>query len=51
MTLPALYERYQDEVDYLAGKGSRDVKKLYKKIDHRILNKIPRGPIKEKKKY
>ncbi|KAG6410368.1 hypothetical protein SASPL_128426 [Salvia splendens] len=51
MTLPALYERYQDEVDYLAGRGSRDVKKLYRKIDHRFLNKIPRGPVKDKKKY
>ncbi|KAH6814996.1 hypothetical protein C2S51_019816 [Perilla frutescens var. frutescens] len=50
MTLPALYERYQDEVDYLASKGSRDIKKLYRKIDHRFLNKIPRGPVKEKKK-
>ncbi|KAH6827793.1 hypothetical protein C2S53_015403 [Perilla frutescens var. hirtella] len=51
MTLPALYERYQDEVDYLASKGSRDIKKLYRKIDHRFLNKIPRGPVKEKKKF
>ncbi|XP_047944217.1 reticulon-like protein B9 [Salvia hispanica] len=51
MTLPALYERYQDEVDYLAGRGSRDVKKIYRKIDRRFLNKIPRGPVKDKKKY
>lgn len=51
MTLPALYERYQHEVDYLAVKGSRDLKKLYRNFDHRFLNKIPRGPVKEKKKF
>ncbi|KAL0446846.1 UNVERIFIED_CONTAM: Reticulon-like protein B14 [Sesamum latifolium] len=51
ITLPALYERYQDEVDYLAGKGNRNMKKLYKKLDSKFLNKIPRGPVKEKKKF
>ncbi|KAF9593642.1 hypothetical protein IFM89_036024 [Coptis chinensis] len=48
-TLPALYERYEREVDYLAGKGTKDIRKLYKKFDSRVLNKIPRGPVKEKK--
>ncbi|KAA8529111.1 hypothetical protein F0562_034090 [Nyssa sinensis] len=48
-TLPALYERYEKEVDHLASHGNRDVKKLYKKFDSRVLNKIPRGPVKEKK--
>ncbi|KAK4399970.1 Reticulon-like protein B9 [Sesamum angolense] len=47
----ALYERYQDEVDYLAGKGNRNMKRLYKKLDSKFLNKIPRGPVKEKKKF
>ncbi|KAL0446848.1 UNVERIFIED_CONTAM: Reticulon-like protein B9 [Sesamum latifolium] len=51
ITLPALYERYQDEVDYLAGKGNRNMKKLYRKLDSKFLNKIPRGPVKEKKKF
>ncbi|KAL0292041.1 UNVERIFIED_CONTAM: Reticulon-like protein B14 [Sesamum calycinum] len=51
MTIPALYERYQDQVDYLASRGNRDMKKLYKEIDSRILNKIPRGPVKEKKRF
>ncbi|GER44428.1 reticulon-like protein [Striga asiatica] len=51
MSLPALYERYQDEVDYLANKGNRDMKKLYRKLDNKFLNKIPRGPTKEKKKF
>ncbi|PIN23711.1 Reticulon [Handroanthus impetiginosus] len=51
MTLPALYERYQDDVDHLARKGNKDMKKLYNKIDNKFLNKIPRGPVKEKKKF
>ncbi|KAL7132433.1 hypothetical protein ABFS83_12G073900 [Erythranthe nasuta] len=51
MSLPALYERYQSDVDYLARKGNKDMKKLYKKIDTNFLNKIPRGPVKDKKKY
>ncbi|KAF5181626.1 Reticulon-like protein b9 [Thalictrum thalictroides] len=48
-TLPALYERYEHEVDYLVGRGTRDLKKIYKKFDSKVLNKIPRGPVKEKK--
>ncbi|KAF8390095.1 hypothetical protein HHK36_024617 [Tetracentron sinense] len=47
--LPVLYERYENHVDYLASKGNRDMKKLYKKFDSKVLNKIPRGPVKEKK--
>ncbi|KAM7463508.1 hypothetical protein LguiA_031629 [Lonicera macranthoides] len=48
-TLPALYERYEAEVDHLATRGNRDAKKLYKKFDLKVLNKIPRGPVKEKR--
>ncbi|KAK4763851.1 hypothetical protein SAY87_013289 [Trapa incisa] len=48
-TLPALYERYEREVDYMAERGSQDVKKLYNKFDSRVLAKIPRGPVKEKR--
>ncbi|KAF8378668.1 hypothetical protein HHK36_030017 [Tetracentron sinense] len=48
-TLPVLYERYEEEVDYLASKGNRRVKKLYRKFDSKVLNKIPRGPVKDKK--
>lgn len=50
-TLPALYERYQNEVDYLVSQGNQDMKKLYKKFDTEVLNKIPRGPVKQRKKY
>ncbi|KAK8953808.1 Reticulon-like protein B2 [Platanthera zijinensis] len=47
--LPVLYERYEGEVDHLALKGSRDLKKLLHRFDSDFLNKIPRGPVKEKK--
>ncbi|KAL0906243.1 hypothetical protein M5K25_024720 [Dendrobium thyrsiflorum] len=47
--LPALYERYEREVDHLAFMGSRDLKRLFHRFDTNVLNKIPRGPIKEKK--
>lgn len=48
MTLPALYERYETEVDHLLARGNEDIKKFYKKIDSNLLNKIPRGPVKTK---
>lgn len=48
-TLPALYEQYEGEVDHLTTKGSHDLKKIFKKLDTKVLNKIPRGPVKEKK--
>ncbi|KAI3733929.1 hypothetical protein L6452_13388 [Arctium lappa] len=49
-TLPALYERYEHEVDYLASKGIRDMKNMLKQFDSNVLNKIPRGQVKEKKR-
>ncbi|XP_066364708.1 reticulon-like protein B9 [Miscanthus floridulus] len=48
LTLPALYERYETEVDHLVAKGHEDLKKFYKKVDSNVLNKIPRGPVKTK---
>ncbi|XP_010906987.1 reticulon-like protein B2 [Elaeis guineensis] len=48
-TLPALYERYEYEVNNLITTGSRDLRKLYMKLDSKVLGKIPRGPVKEKK--
>ncbi|KAK7274249.1 hypothetical protein RIF29_15331 [Crotalaria pallida] len=49
ITLPVMYERYEYEVDYLASKGNQDMRRLFKKLDSNVLNKIPRGPVKEKK--
>ena len=49
LTLPVMYERYEHEVDYLASKGNQDLQSLLMKFDSKFLNKIPRGPVKEKK--
>lgn len=49
VTLPVMYERYEHEVDYLASKGIQEVKRLFNTLDSKVLNKIPRGPVKEKK--
>ncbi|THU55793.1 hypothetical protein C4D60_Mb11t10330 [Musa balbisiana] len=46
-TLPALYERYEDEVNHLAVRGSHDLHTFYRKLDSTVLNRIPRGPIKK----
>ncbi|KAA8541289.1 hypothetical protein F0562_025252 [Nyssa sinensis] len=48
-TLPFLYDRYQDQVDYFAGRVNRQMRQTYKKFDSEFLQKIPRGPVKEKK--
>ncbi|CAL9221318.1 unnamed protein product [Arabidopsis halleri] len=48
-TLPVMYEMYEDDVDRVAGKWMRKMKKLYKKVDSNVLSKIPRGTVKNKK--
>ncbi|XP_024991998.1 reticulon-like protein B9 [Cynara cardunculus var. scolymus] len=44
-TLPALYERYEHEVDYLASKGIRDMKNTLKQFEFNVLSKIPREQV------
>lgn len=51
VTLPIMYERYEYEVNYLASKGNQDVQRLFNTLDTKVLTKIPRGPVKEKKKW
>ncbi|KAI4350958.1 hypothetical protein L6164_005360 [Bauhinia variegata] len=48
-TLPIVYEKYEEEINSLAGALIQDVRKKYRWFDKRYLGKIPRGPIKEKK--
>ncbi|KAK9278666.1 hypothetical protein L1049_028240 [Liquidambar formosana] len=48
-TLPFLYERYEEQVEHLAGRMNRRMKKMYSRFDANVLNRIPRGPVKEKK--
>ncbi|XP_062208332.1 reticulon-like protein B2 [Phragmites australis] len=43
MTLPALYERYESEVDHLVAKGVQDLRSHFAEMDSGVLRKIPRG--------
>ncbi|XAR54008.1 hypothetical protein NMG60_11028984 [Bertholletia excelsa] len=49
-TVPVLYEKYEDKVDPLAEKAIIEIKKQYAVFDAKVLSKIPRGPLKDKKK-
>lgn len=44
-----MYERYEYEVDYLASKGNQDLRRLMDTLESKVLTKIPRGPVKDKK--
>lgn len=43
-TLPFLYEKYEDEIGRLVNKGGSDFRKVYRRIDSKLLSRIPRGP-------
>ncbi|XP_071683176.1 reticulon-like protein B9 [Lolium perenne] len=43
MTVPALYERYEHEVDHLVAKGAHDFRTQVSRMDSGVLRKIPRG--------
>ncbi|KAK9056147.1 hypothetical protein SSX86_027236 [Deinandra increscens subsp. villosa] len=49
-TVPVLYEKYEDEVDAFAEKALMELKKQYAVFDDKVVSKIPRGPLKGKKK-
>lgn len=49
-TVPVLYEKYEDKVDPFAEKATIEIKKQYAVFDEKVLSKIPRGPLKDKKK-
>ena len=48
-SLPFLYERYEEDVDSHAMMMHQQIKKMFSEFDFSFLNKIPRGPVKEKK--
>lgn len=48
-TAPVLYEKYEDKVDAAAEKAMAEIKKQYGVLDDKVLSKIPRGPLKDKK--
>uniref|UniRef100_A0A0D6R624 Reticulon-like protein n=1 Tax=Araucaria cunninghamii TaxID=56994 RepID=A0A0D6R624_ARACU len=49
LTIPVLYDKYEDHVDSFAQKAMWKIKEQYKVFDAKVLSKIPRGPLKEKK--
>ncbi|XP_057513698.1 reticulon-like protein B4 [Actinidia eriantha] len=49
-TVPVLYEKYEDKVDAFSEKAMIEIKKHYAVFDAKVLSKIPRGPLKDKKK-
>ncbi|KAK4796070.1 hypothetical protein SAY86_028396 [Trapa natans] len=48
-TVPPIYEKYEDKVDPLAEKLTIEIKKQYAVFEEKVLNKIPKGLMKDKK--
>ncbi|KAL6982054.1 hypothetical protein U1Q18_023671 [Sarracenia purpurea var. burkii] len=48
--MPVLYERYEEQVDSFAEKAMIEFKKQYVVFDAKVLSKIPRGTLKDKKR-
>ncbi|XP_059667137.1 reticulon-like protein B2 [Cornus florida] len=48
-TVPVLYEKYEDQVDSFAEKAEMEIKKQYAVFNVKVLSKIPKGPLKDKK--
>ncbi|KAF3679811.1 Reticulon-like protein B4 [Capsicum annuum] len=47
--VPVLYEKYEDQVDAFAEKAEAEIKKQYAVFNVKVLSKIPKGPLKDKK--
>ncbi|KAL2556121.1 Reticulon-like protein B3 [Forsythia ovata] len=48
-TVPVLYEKYEDKVDAFAEKAEAEFKKQYAVFNVKVLSKIPKGPLVDKK--
>lgn len=48
-TLPVFYEKYDDQVDAFAEKAMIEIKKQYAVFDAKVLSKVPKGQMKDKK--
>ncbi|CAH9110251.1 unnamed protein product [Cuscuta europaea] len=48
-TVPVLYEKYEDQVDAFAEKAGEEFKKQYAKFNEKVLSKIPKRSLKDKK--
>ena len=49
-TVPLVYEKHDAQIDAVAEKAWIEFKKQYAVFDEKVLSKIPKGPMKEKKK-
>lgn len=49
-TVPVLYEKYEDKIDPLAEKATIELKRNYAVFNEKVLSKIPKGPLKDKKR-
>lgn len=49
-TLALVFERYGEEINNLFGDIMLVIKKMYRKFDKNYLGKIPREPLREKKR-
>ncbi|KAL3714222.1 hypothetical protein ACJRO7_006205 [Eucalyptus globulus] len=49
-TVPVFYEKYEDQVDPFAEKAMVEIKKQFAVFNEKVLSKVPRGPLKDKKK-
>ncbi|KAI0491872.1 hypothetical protein KFK09_026133 [Dendrobium nobile] len=48
-TVPILYEKYEDKIDSFGEKAIAEIKKQYAVFDAKVLSKVPKGPLKDKK--
>lgn len=48
-TMPVFYEKYERQVDSFAEKVNAEFNKQYAVFDAKVLSKIPRGPLNDKK--
>ncbi|CAM6046149.1 unnamed protein product [Sphagnum compactum] len=49
LTVPFIYEKYEDVIDHHANRISEQAQAHYKKLDENVFSKIPKAPVKEKK--
>lgn len=47
---PLIYEKHEDQIDAVAEKAWIEFKKQYAVFNEKVLSKIPKGPVKEKKR-
>lgn len=49
-TVPILYMKYQDRMDSIADRATQEMQKHYSTFDDKVLSKIPRRPVKPKRR-